>query len=86
MGYICLYTFDCVYIQYCLPGNDSEKAEKDTIAANGIPDMDDIPAINATNDNTAKNTAESTATVTEDNTASAPIADAPATDTNAESR
>ena len=68
----------------------AEKAEEDTIAANGIPDMDDIPAINATNDNTAKNTAESAATDTEntttDTTASAPTADAPATDTNAESR
>ena len=61
----------------------AEKAEEDTIAANGIPDMDDIPAINATNDNTAKNTAESAAT---DTTASAPTTDVPATDTNAESR
>lgn len=73
----------------------AEKAEEDTIAANGIPDMDDIPAVNATNDITATNTAESAATDTEntttDTTASAPTADAPATntpatDTNAESR
>lgn len=61
----------------------AEKAEEDTIAANGIPDMDDIPAVNATNDITATNTAESAAT---DTTASVPTADAPATDTNAESR
>ena len=68
----------------------AEKAEEDTIAANGIPDIDDIPAINTTNDTTAKNTAESAATDTEntatDTTASAPTADVPATDTNAESR
>lgn len=68
----------------------AEKAEEDTIAANGIPDMDDIPAINATNDTTATNTAESAATNTEDTktdtTASVPTADVPATDTNAESR
>lgn len=68
----------------------AEKAEEDTIATNGIPDMDDIPAINATNDTTATNTAESAATDTEntttDTTASVPTADAPATDTNAESR
>ena len=68
----------------------AEKAEEDTIAANGIPDMDDIPAINATNDTTAKNTAESAAAdtknTTTDTTASVPTADAPATDTNAESR
>ena len=68
----------------------AEKAEEDTIAANGIPDIDDISAINAANDTTAKNTAESAATDTEDTTtdttASTPTADAPATDTNAESR
>lgn len=68
----------------------AEKAEEDTIAANGIPDMDDIPAINATNDTTATNTAESAATDTEDTTtdttASVTTADIPATDTNAESR
>ena len=68
----------------------AEKEEEDTIAANGIPDIDDIPAINATNDTTATNTAESAATNTEDTktdtTASAPTADVPATDTNAESR
>ena len=68
----------------------AEKAEEDTIAANGIPDMDDIPAINATNDTTATNTAESAATDTEntttDTTASVPTTDVPATDTNAESR
>lgn len=62
----------------------AEKAEEeDTIAANGIPDMDDIPAINATNDTTATNTAKSAAT---DTTASVTTADIPATDTNAESR
>ena len=68
----------------------AEKAEEDTIAANGIPDMDDIPAINATNDTTATNTAESAATdtadTTTDTTASVPTTNVPATDTNAESR
>lgn len=74
----------------------AEKAEKDTIAANGIPDVDDMPATNATDDTAAKDTAESAATdtttpanadvTTDATTASAPTTDAPASDTNAESR
>lgn len=74
----------------------AEKAEKDTIAANGIPDMDDMPATNATDNITVTDTAESTVTnttvpanaddTTDTTTASAPTTDKSATDTNAESR
>lgn len=70
----------------------AEKAEKDTIAVNGIPDVDDMPTTNITDDTAATNTAESAATDTttpttaDTTTTSAPATDESATDTNAESR
>lgn len=60
----------------------AEKAEEDTIAANGIPDMDDTSSDNTTADTAANDTAESTASdITTNTTASVPT-----TDTNDESR
>ncbi len=70
----------------------AEKAEKDTIATNGIPDMDDVPSTHVTDDTAVKDTAESaekdatTASDTTSNTASDTTTSTPATDTNTESR